>query len=526
MEAAQPRAEQQEMDEILMQQQSRLDSAVLTDQGAGDHEAISQFVASTETMTVFAHYAADASKYISRGLLKSDSSSCKVCLKKKPAHHGPEFYCVAEADWKCQHCGRVKREHHGVKVYCVHEAEQTCKICAKTRRLHTGAGQYCPYDRVAADAFLRDLPALQQRRSVSVVVTGMQDNVAHRRVQEQACAVLLQLTPDVECAEWDRIREAAGAEMQDLVAEYKKLADCGVIRAVLQAMEAHAQSVAVAQTGCRILHVLALNDANTEKIAALRGIEALVQAMDEHRAHAGVQEQACWALLNLAAKNGANQERIPALRGIEAIVQAMGAHREHAGVQEWACRVLHFLAHNDARSQRIAFLRGIEAIVQAMEQHPGHAGVQELACAALYSLAFNNANKEKVAALGGIEAIVQAMGAHREHAGVQKAACWALCNLTWQESPFADVRINKGKVAALGGIEAIVQAMGAHREHAGVQEAACAALWNLAVNNGANKTKIKQAGGEEKVKRAVAAPNATPKTKDYGQRVLNALSRY
>ena len=110
------------------------------------------------------------------------------------------------------------------------------------------------------------------------------------------------------------------------------------------------------------------------------------------------------------------------------------------------------------------------------------------------------------------------MGAHREHAGVQEQACDALCIL-------AVIVANKEKVAALGGIEAIVQAMGAHREHAGVQEAACGALCNLTINNNANKTKIKQAGGEEMVKRAVAAPNATANTKDYGQRVLNALSR-
>ena len=207
VEAAQHRSEQQEMDQMLKQQQITLESlpnAVLTDQDAGPQEVISQFMIS-EAMTAFAHGAAEASKYISRGLLRSDSSSCKLCLKKKPAHHGPEFYCIAEADWKCQHCGRAKKEHHGDKVYCIHEAEQTCKICAKTRRLHTGAGQYCPYDRVAADAFLRDLPTLQQRRSVSSIVKGMQDNVAHRRVQEQACAVLLQLTPDVESAEWRRI---------------------------------------------------------------------------------------------------------------------------------------------------------------------------------------------------------------------------------------------------------------------------------------------------------------------------------
>jgi len=74
---------------------------------------------------------------------------------------------------------------------------------------------------------------------------------------------------------------------------------------------------------------------------------------------------------------------------------------------------------------------------------------------------------------------------------------------------------NRVKVGALRGIEAIVQAMGAHRENAGVQETACGALINL------NKTKIKQAGGKEKVKRAVAAPNATPKTKELGQRLLD-----
>eukprot|EP00802_Teleaulax_amphioxeia_P007176 Tamp_07182.p1 GENE.Tamp_07182~~Tamp_07182.p1 ORF type:complete len:780 (-),score=165.22 Tamp_07182:49-2388(-) len=393
-------------------QQSRLDSAVLTDQGAGPHEVISQFVTSTEAMTVFAHDAADASKYISRGLLKSDSSSCKVCLKKKQGHHGPEFYCVAEADWKCQHCGRVKREHHGVKVYCIHEAEQTCKICAKTRRLHTGAGQYCPYDRVAADAFLRDLPALQQRRSVSVVVEGMRDNVAHRRVQEQACAVLLQLTPGVEGAEWRRIREAAGAEMQDLVAEYKKLADCGVIRAVLQAMEAHAQSAAVAQTGCRILRVLARSDAK-EKIAALLGLEAIVQAMGAHREHAGVQEAACAALFSLAANNGANQEKVAALSGIEALVQAMGAHREHADVQEQACRALWSLAYNnDAIGKRIASLGAIEVIVQAMGAHREHAGVQEKACGALRNLAANNnAIKTKIKQAGGEEKVKRAVAA-------------------------------------------------------------------------------------------------------------------
>ena len=39
---------------------------------------------------------------------------------------------------------------------------------------------------------------------------------------------------------------------------------------------------------------------NKLKIALAGGIEALIAAMAEHKASAGVQEQACWAMRSLA----------------------------------------------------------------------------------------------------------------------------------------------------------------------------------------------------------------------------------
>ena len=62
-----------------------------------------------------------------------------------------------------------------------------------------------------------------------------------------------------------------------------------------------------------------------------------------------------------------------------------------------------------------------------------------------------------------------------------------------------------------------------HPTHAKVQEAGCYTLRNLTTNNSANKAKAKSAGAEDAVKRAMALQDATAKTKEWGQRVLDNL---
>ena len=81
---------------------------------------------------------------------------------------------------------------------------------------------------------------------------------------------------------------------------------------------------------------------------------------------------------------------------------------------------------------------------------------------------------------------------------------------------------NKVKVAAEGGVGAIVSAMQHHPTHAKVQEAGCLALANLTFNAN-NKAKAKSAGAEDAVKRAMALQDATAKTKERGQIVLDRL---
>ena len=58
----------------------------------------------------------------------------------------------------------------------------------------------------------------------------------------------------------------------------------------------------------------------------------------------------------------------------------------------------------------------------------------------------------------------------------------------------------------------------------GVQEQACGALFNLSFN-AQNKVKISNLGAKDQVRRAMAAANATEKTKERGQDLLDDLAQ-
>ncbi len=72
-------------------------------------------------------------------------------------------------------------------------------------------------------------------------------------------------------------------------------------------------------------------------------------------------------------------------------------------------------------------------------------------------------------------------------------------------------------------MEAIVQAMGAHRGGEGLQSEGCCALLNLGRSNRDIQQRIKRAGAEEAVQRAMSSPDATALTKESGQELLSLL---
>ena len=176
--------------------------------------------------------------------------------------------------------------------------------------------------------------------------------------------------------------------------------------------------------------------------------------------------------------------------------------------------------------------RGIDAVLRDMRQHPEDAKVQEKGCKGLRRLATNNAdNKVKIGAGGGVEAIVQAMGGHRGSENVQEQGCWALEILS------DDNESNAVKIGAGGGVEAIVQAMeveaivqamgGRFRGNVLLQCVGCSALLSLGRSNRDILQRIKSAGAEEAVQRAIASPimmqYASESTKKKVQELLTLL---
>jgi hypothetical protein len=107
-------------------------------------------------------------------------------------------------------------------------------------------------------------------------------------------------------------------------------------------------------------------------------------------------------------------------------------------------------------------------------------------------------------------------GGHRGSEGVQREGCDALGWLALDAN-------NKEKIGAGGGVEAIVQAMGGHRGSVLVQIQGCMALWILGRSNRDILQRIKSAGAEEAVQRAIASPDASESTKKQGQELLSLL---
>ena len=167
------------------------------------------------------------------------------------------------------------------------------------------------------EAFRR---AIGCERNIETLVQGMAKYPSDPAIQEGAC---------------DRLGDLANASDENKV----KIANLGGIQAILKAMKDHAAEAKVQENACAALLNLGINVDNKVKIAALQGIQAILKGMKDHATQAKVQRQACAALGSLAI-NDDNAVTIANLGGIQALLKAMKDHATEAKVQESACGAL------------------------------------------------------------------------------------------------------------------------------------------------------------------------------------------
>jgi len=114
----------------------------------------------------------------------------------------------------------------------------------------------------------------------------------------------------------------------------------GGIEALVAAMEELPGDEKVQEWACAVLWRLAWdNDTQAIKIAEAQGIWRITEAMTAHAAAEGVQENGCWALLNLAWKDE-NAPQVEIAGGVELAMKALMAFEISLGVQEAGCGVL------------------------------------------------------------------------------------------------------------------------------------------------------------------------------------------
>ena len=258
---------------------------------------------------------------------------------------------------------------------------------------------------------------------------------------------------------------------------------------------------------------------NIEALKAQKNFAAIVSGMKFHAMHAGIQEKACRAFLDLARSDADNKVRIAEAGGIPLILAALDKHATHAGVAESACwAVINLTAKNDDNKLRIAQAGGIPLILAALDIHATHAGVVENACWAVLNVG-SAGNRALIAEAGGIPLILAALDNHATNASVVDRACWAVLNLT------ANNADNQVLTAEAGGIPLILAALDTHATDAGVVENACWALCNIGSSDKALQKSIKEAGAETWVRAAVDSSDATAKTREKGQMLLDHLAQ-
>lgn len=130
---------------------------------------------------------------------------------------------------------------------------------------------------------------------------------------------------------------------------------------------------------------------------------------------AGLAEVAC-TTVGILTIYSQTAEPVLAVRGLEALVFAMDTHQTDPAVQQEACEaVASLLSQSDAVVLDGGAVGCVRSVVRALQRHAAVEGVCRQGCWALGTLALDSANEEVAVQAGGIQAVVVRVCAPRAH---------------------------------------------------------------------------------------------------------------
>ena len=168
-------------------------------------------------------------------------------------------------------------------------------------------------------------------------------------------------------------------------------------------------------------------EANAPTIARSGGLLAIVQIMEQHIDHPGIQVSACHALEKLALDHE-NEVAISEVGGLEAVISSMMANFHDDRVHEAGWSALWNMTCHHA-DLAVDIEEGLQALTSCMAEHAQQPNVQRNACGTLANLCQSPDRMKALRDAGGFVAIATALENHWDNDEVRQEASNALTTL-------------------------------------------------------------------------------------------------
>ena len=247
----------------------------------------------------------------------------------------------------------------------------------------------------------------------------------------------------------------------------------GCFVAIVKLMKNHKSMRDLQEIACRIVMGMCIDPVNQPLAGRAGACEAVVTALETHRADEQLAAQACGALQNMVYDHPGNQERAGAAGACEAVLKASKYHGANLQLATGVCGALESLTGHSANRERAGAAGAFAKLMKLCKTHATDADVHQNVCGAFVNLTLDHpANRQRAADAGVIEFVVAAMTRFPAHADIQGDACSFLDILT--SSP-----AHLPRVAAAGARAALAAALLAHPNQEDVKTWGTAALARL-----------------------------------------------
>jgi len=188
-----------------------------------------------------------------------------------------------------------------------------------------------------------------------------------------------------------------------------------------------------------LLELAKLAEKESSTIARTGGLLAIVQIMEHHVDHPGIQVAACQALEKLALDHE-NEVAISEVGGLEAVIDSMMANFEDEKVHEAGWSALWNMTCQ-CSDPSIDMSEALQALTSSMVQHAQQPSVQRNACGTLANLCQPPERLDALRKAGGFVAIATALEDHWDDEDVRQEASHALSTLLESQVNAYDVNL-------------------------------------------------------------------------------------